>query len=195
MSIKIIYSENLSIKDFEKSISEEVKKIVEFLDKELIKLRVNRVHPSLVEDLKVNIYGKVTLLKGLAVITTPESNIIIISPFDPSNISEIEKALSILDLGGTPKNDGKTIKIIIPPMSQSRRLELVKMVHLKKEESLISIRKIRQEVLSDLKKVEKDKKISEDFSKKLQKSLQNFIEEINLSINLICQKKEKSLLD
>ena len=195
MTIKITYSENLSIKDFEKSISEETKKIVDFLDKELLKLRTNRVHPSLVEDLKVNVYGKVTLLKGLAVITTSESNIIVISPFDPSNIAEIEKALSALDLGGTPKNDGKTIKIVIPPMSQSRRLELVKMVHSKKEESLISIRKIRQEVLNDLKKVEKDKKVSEDFSKKLQKSLQNSIEEINSTINLICQKKEKSLLD
>jgi ribosome recycling factor len=186
-------SEQVSLKEFEKNVFDEMKKAIEFFEKELSKIRTNRTHPSLIEDIKVNIYGAVKPLKAMAVITTPEANSLLIQPFDVSTIVEIEKALSLIDLGGQAKNDGKSIKIIIPPMSQSRRAELVKMVYKKQEESLIAVRKIRQDVSGLIKQAEKDKKLSEDMSLRFQKVLQNVLDSISNNLSTICKKKEASL--
>ena len=186
-------SEQISLKEFEKSVSDEMKKAIEFFEKELSKIRTNRTHPSLIEDVKISIYGSNKPLKALAVITTPEANSLLIQPFDVSTIIEIEKVLSLIDLGGQAKNDGKSIKIIIPPMSQSRRSELVKMVYKKQEEALIAVRKTRQDVLGLIKQAEKDKKLSEDVSSRFQKTLQNVLDSISNNLSVICKKKEASL--
>lgn len=195
MSSDFVISESISQKDFEKKVNDEIKKVIDFLEKELAKIRTNRSHPSMVEDLKIMAYGELNPLKNLAMITTPESNSIVISPFDPSIINDIEKILSTIDFGALPKNDGKTIKIILPPMSQTRRQELTKMVGKKQEETLSAVRKIRQEFLDLIKKTEKDKKISEDISKRLQKYLQNCIDIMSNTVSTISKKKEQALLD
>jgi ribosome recycling factor len=192
MSI-IKISEQISIKEFEKSVIEEMKKSADFLNSELAKIRTNKVNTSLIEDIKIAIHGKNIPLKGLSVITTPDACTLSIQPFDISNINDIEKALSQVNLGAQAKNDGKIIKITVPPMSKERRLELIKLVGKKKDEALIGIRKIRQEILATIKQTEKDKKISEDLSTKLQKTLQNGLDSVTLILNSLCQKKEISL--
>lgn len=191
----IIFSESLSQKDFEKKVLEEMKKSVDFLDKELLKIRTSRANPSLVDNIKVDVYGQLMPLRSIAVITVPEPATIFIQPFDISSISQIEKALMQSDLGTQPRNDGKSIKIILPPMSQARRSELIKNVHKKQEEFLITIRKIRQDFLTSLKQAEKDKKISEDLSQRLQKSLQFCLDETSKNISKLVENKEKALLE
>ena len=191
--LKIIFSESISIKDFEKKTIDEMKKSVEFLEKELLKIRTNRAHTSLVDGIKVENYGQFVALRSIAVITTPEPTTINIQPFDISNLIAIEKAISQSNIGTQAKNDGKCLKIMLPPMSQARRVELIKNVHEKQQEALISIRKVRQDMITDIKKAEKDKKLSQDLSSKIQKSLQGALDEISKIISKMIETKEKSL--
>jgi ribosome recycling factor len=193
MSNNIVFSENLSQKDFEKKVLDEMRKSIDFFEKELLKIRTSRAHTSLVDGIKVDLYGQFMPLRSIAVITVPEPTTIFIQPFDPSSVLQIEKALMQSDLGTQPRNDGKSIKIILPPMSQARRAELIKSVYKKQEEILIAIRKIRQDILTSLKQAEKDKKLSEDFSSRLQKSLQSCLDETGKNISKLVESKEKSL--
>jgi ribosome recycling factor len=189
----LIITETLSPKDFEKRVLEEMKKTVDFFEREIAKLRTNRAHASLVEDIRVQVYGQQMPLKNLAVITVPEATVLLIQPFDTNTIIDIEKALSTCDLGGQPRNDGKMIKIILPPMSQARRMEMMKVVSKKQEEALVGIRKVRQDVVTLIKQSEKDKKVSEDTSARLQKLLQTLLDSITNTISQITKKKEVSL--
>ena len=192
---KIKLVESISLKDFEKEINEELKKIIDFFEKELSKLRTNRAHPSIIEDILVIHYGTQTQLKHISVISATESNMLTVQPFDHSTLHDIEKALSTSsDLGGVVKNDGKTIKITFPPMSQERRQDIIKSIAKKQEISLISARKTRQDYVNTIKKAEKDKHISKDLSEKLQKMLQNIIDLASNNINTLSQKKEKSIM-
>lgn len=190
----LIITESTLPKDFEKRVLEEMKKSVDFFEKEIAKLRTNRAHSSLIEDVKINVYGgQMMPLKNIAVITTPEPAVLLIQPFDPSTIIDIEKGLSTCDFGSQPKNDGKMIKIVLPQMSKDRRQELIKMVSKKQEETLIGIRKTRQDIVAIIKQAEKDKKISEDSSERFQKLLQQCLDAITLIINSISKKKELAL--
>ena len=192
--MNISFSENGSLKEYEKSFTVELNKAVDFLDKELVKLNANKISPAMVENLVVVANDKKLILKHIATISTQDSSILIINPFDIAMIGFIEKALGNTQLGATPKNDGTSIKMTFPPMSQARRLELIKMVSAKKEESMTILRKVRQDIQTIIKKYEKDKKISEDFSKKIQKSLTTVIDLITSNITKSCEKKEKALL-
>jgi len=193
MGSSIIYSESMDFKAFEKKILDEMKRSVEFLEKEFAKIRTNRVHPSLIEEVRIFAYGSQILLKNAAVITVQDGNCLVIQPFDLSLVEEIEKALSQADLGSQPRNDGKIIKVAIPPLSLSRRNELLKMVQKKHEESLISIRKVRQDFFNEVKEAEKKKKISEDISHKLQKNIQNTLDSVSLLLSSLNKKKEEAL--
>ncbi len=193
---KIDFSENLSLKNFEKHALDEMKIVVEFFEKELSKLRTNRAHPSLIEDVIVQVYGQTMPLKNVAVITVSDAHTFVIQPFDVNTINDIERGISQNTyLGASPRNDGQTIKIILPPMSQARRLDLVKTVKNKHEEALIGIRKIRQEVLTLVKDAEKAKKISEDLCKRLQKQLQTTVDSVTEKITALQHAKEASLKD
>lgn len=186
-------SENTSIKNFEKEINDLLKPNFDFLEKELAKLRTNRAHPSLIEDIKIFCYNSSNQLKNLGIITILESNTLLIQPFDIDTLPDIEKALSQSEFGFNPKNDGNSIKIVLPQISKERRIELVKLVSKKNEEIMNSGRKIRQDILNEIKKKEKDKKISQDFSQRLQKILQNSFDQFSQTINQISKKKEISL--
>lgn len=190
-----IIKENMSLKNFEKEISDLMRPSVDFFEKELAKLRTNRAHPSLIEDIKILLSNSQhTVLKKIALITVTESNMLLIKPFDVDSISYIEKALSTSDLNLNPKNEGNIVKIVLPPMSKERRLDLVKLVTKKMEESLIQIRKIRQDILGEIKKTEKSKDISQDFSQRLQKILQLVFDQFSQLMLQLAKKKELSLL-
>ncbi len=191
--LKINFTEALSLKEFEKQVSDEMKKGVSFLETELSKIRTNRAHTSLVEGIKVERFGQFMSMRALAIITIPDAITILIQPFDASSIGDIEKAIMQSDLGSQPRNDGKSIKITLNPMSQSRRLELIKITNKKLEESLNGIRKIRQELISSIKQAEKNKKISEDLSQRFQKLTQNSLENVTKMMQTIVFQKEKAL--
>lgn len=188
-------SDNINIKNFEKEVTELFQPPLVFLDKELGKIRTNRAHPSLVEDIKVSVYGgsSVSAIKHLALINASDAVTLIIQPFDIGTLSEIEKALSQSDIGLNPKNDGKSIKIALPPMSKERRAELVKVVSKKKEETILQVRKVRQDILNEIKKAEKEKKVSQDCSSRLQKNLQQVCDKIIETCDLYTKKKEQML--
>ncbi len=197
MIIESQLNDSTNLKNFELEAVKLFNPILLFLEKELSKIRTNRAHPSLIEDIKIIIYcgQETTLLKHIALITTPDPTTLLIQPFDASTNNDIERALSQSEVGLNPKNDGKSIKIILPPMSKERRLELSKMVSKKKEDVIIQSRKIRQDILNEIKKAEKDKNLSQDMSQKLQKNLQNLFDKINLQFDQICQKKDTTLQD
>lgn len=188
-------NDTTNLKNFESETTKLFTPVLLFLEKELSKIRASRAHPSLIEDIKISTYAgqQITLLKHLALITTPDAITLLIQPFDASTNNDIEKALSQSDIGLNPKNDGKTIKISLPPMSKERRMELSKTVSKKKEEVVIQARKTRQDILNEIKKAEKDKHLSQDNSQRLQKTLQQSFDKINDQLELLCKKKETSL--
>jgi ribosome recycling factor len=165
------------------------------LEDSLATLRTGRASPALVEKLMVDYYDMPTPLMQLATITAPEPRLLAIKPFDPSSIKTIEKGILASDLGLTPTNDGKLIRLAIPALTEDRRKELVKVVHHRAEETRISIRNIRRDVHNDLRDFEKEKVISEDELKHgeedLQKSTDRFIEKVDEAV----QHKEKEIME
>lgn len=172
--------------DFEKSI--------QFIKNELSGIRTGRASPSLVENLIVDYYNTKTPLIQLASITIPDPKSIIIQPWDRNSTKDIEKAIQTSSLGLTPINDGNMIRLVIPPLSEERRKELMKLVHQKLEQARVSIRNVREEIWKELKTREKDGKISEDDMFKQQKELQKFVDEYNGKIKEIGENKEKEIM-
>jgi len=134
----------------------------ESLKIELASIRTGRASPGLVEHVKVDYAGVPTPLKSLASIATPEARLLVIQPWDKSVIVSIEKAILRSDLGLTPTSDGSIIRINVPPLSEERRRELVKLVHKRVEERRVTVRNLRREAMDELKGLEKNKEISED---------------------------------
>lgn len=171
------------IKDLLKDAENRMKGAITSLEEDLSGIRTGRANPGLVEKLPVEYYGMETPLFQLASISVPEARVIMIKPFDPSTLKAIEKAILSSELNLTPNNDGKIIRLNLPPLTEERRRDLVKLVHSRLEESRISIRNIRRDLMKDLRDFEKEKMISEDDLKtgeeELQKLTDKFIEEID----------------
>ena len=156
---------------------------VEALQDDLLGIRTGRASPALVEKLPVEYYGTMTALNQMASIAVPEPRLLVIRPWDPSALPDIERALLKSDLGLTPMNDGKLIRLSIPRLTEERRRELVKLVSRRVEEARVAIRNLRRDALQDMKEFEKEKMISEDDffrGKDLVQELTNqFIEKID----------------
>jgi len=170
-------------------------KVIEALKKELKRVRTGRASLSLLDGIKVDYYGTLTPLNQLATLAAPESRLITIQPWDTTVIKEIEKAVLKSDLGLTPSSDGKIIRIAIPPLTEQRRKELVKVVHKISEEYKVSVRNLRRDANELIKDIKKDGKISEDDAFKSQEKIQKITDE---HINLVdeCYKeKEKEILE
>jgi ribosome recycling factor len=172
-----------------------MKSALKTLEDSLATLRTGRASPALVEKLLVEYYDVPTPLMQLATISSPEPRLLAIKPFDPSSIKTIEKGILASDLGLTPTNDGKLIRLVIPPLTEDRRKELVKVVHHRAEETRISVRNIRRDAHNDLRDFEKEKVISEDELKRgeeeLQKSTDRFIEKVDEAV----KHKEKEIME
>jgi ribosome recycling factor len=170
-------------------------KVIEALKKELKRVRTGRASLSLLDGIKVDYYGTLTPLSQMATLAVPESRQITIQPWDTTIIKEIEKAVQKSDLGLTPSSDGKIIRIAIPPLTEQRRKELVKVVHKISEEYKVSVRNLRRDANELIKDIKKDGKISEDDAFKSQEKIQKITDEhINL-VDACYKEKEKEILE
>lgn len=192
--LSFTFTEGASTKPFETFVEAEMDKSVKHFEKELTKIRTGRAHTSMIEDIRVPAYGSLMPLKELAAISAPDSQLLVVQPWDKSIMGDIEKALSTSDLGIAPVNDGDVIRLQLPRMSASRREELAKVLSQRLEECKIAIRNVRKEVHNLLRDTEKGKKISEDYSKRLQDLLQKVTDKVSETAEKIGQKKTAEIL-
>lgn len=171
------------IKDALAEAESRMRGAVRSLEDDLATIRTGRASPALVERLLVEYYGTPTPLMQLATISAPEPRLLTIRPFDPSSLKDIERAILTSDLGLTPNNDGKLIRLNIPPLTEERRHDLVRVVRSRAEEGRVAVRNVRRDVLNDLREFEREKIISEDELKRgeddLQKVTDRYIDKIN----------------
>ncbi|MEJ2597391.1 MAG: ribosome recycling factor [Anaerolineales bacterium] len=165
------------------------------LEDDLAGIRTGRAHPALVEKLPVEYYGTPTPLIQLASISVPEPRSLLIRPFDASSLRSIERAIQVSDLGLTPNNDGKTIRLHLPVLTEERRRELVRLVHNRVEEARIAARNVRRDSIKDLREFLQEKMISEDEQKRGEDELQKITDRIIDEINAIGERKEKEILE
>ena len=168
---------------------------IEVLKKDFSSIRTGRASLALLDGIAVNYYDTLTPLQQLASLSIPESRQIAIQPWDQKVIPDIEKAILKSDLGLTPTNDGKTIRINIPMLTEERRKQLVKMVKKKAEEAKVAIRNIRRDTNEELKKLEKEKHISEDIVKKSQEDIQKLTDSYIVKVDEVLANKEKEIME
>ena len=183
------------IQDVLREAEGKMRSSVKALEEDLGAIRTGRATPALVEKLMVEYYGSDTPLNQLASISVPEARQLLVKPFDPSTLGDIEKAIITSDLGINPSNDGKQIFLNLPPLTEERRRDLVKVVHTRLEEARVSVRNIRRDAIKDMREFEEEKMISEDDLKRgeedMQKATDKFIDEINE----LGEKKEKEVME
>ncbi len=187
------FVEGAPVKQFEKAIEAEMDKPLKFLEKELLKIRTGRAHTAMIEDTKVMVYGSPMPLKAVAALSAPDVSMLVIQPWDKAIITDIEKALATSDLGVTPVNDGNVIRIQLPRMSTERREDLIKTVGKKIEECKVAMRTIRKDYHGLIRDAEKGKKISEDYSKRLQDALQKTTDKTIEASDALGTKKEQEI--
>ncbi|PIP72262.1 MAG: ribosome recycling factor [Nitrospinae bacterium CG22_combo_CG10-13_8_21_14_all_47_10] len=168
---------------------------IDHLHHELGKLRTGRASVALVDDLKVDYYGTPTLLSQVATLGTPDNQTLTIQPWESSILKDIEKAIQSSDIGLTPNNDGKMIRLAIPPLTSERRLQLVKLVKKYSEDCKVAIRNIRRDVNDKLKKAEKNHEISKDESHKAVDDIQKMTDKFVAEVDKISQTKEKDMME
>ena len=171
-------------------VTENMDKTMENLNKRFSTVRAGRANPSSLDGVFVDYYGSMTPLKQLATISVPEARQLLIKPFDKGALGSIEKAILAANLGYNPGNDGETIRIIIPELTEERRRELVKQVKGICEDAKVSIRNIRRDGLEDVKKAE----LPEDEAKGMEKDIQDLVNDYNKKIDTMLKEKEQELL-
>lgn len=170
-------------------------KSIDALNNELKRVRTGRASLSLLDGIRVDYYGTLTPLNQVASLSVPESRLITVQPWDASAIKEIEKAVLKSDLGLTPANDGKIIRIAIPPLTQERRKELVKVVNKTCEEYKVAVRNVRRDCNELIKGLKKDGDVAEDEAFKAQEQVQKITDEHIRKIDDIYKRKEKEILE
>ena len=172
-----------------------MKGAIQALEEDLGGIRTGRAHPALVEKLHVEYYGTPTPLIQLASISVPEPRALLIRPFDITTLKAIERSIQSSDLGLTPNNDGKAIRLNLPPLTEERRRDLVKVVHNRLEEARVATRNVRRDSIKDLREFEQEKMISEDEQKRGEEELQKITDRYIEQINAIGEHKEKEILE
>jgi ribosome recycling factor len=170
-------------------------KTIESLKEEFKKVRSGRANSALVEDLIVEYYGNRLPLKQLASISVPEPRLIVVQPWDKGSLSDIEKAFHKSDLMLNPNNDGKVVRIAIPPLTEERRKELVKVAKGKTEDARVAIRNIRRDGNDEVKQAEKDGHVSEDDSKRAMEDIQKITDEFIEQVNKLLEGKEAEIME
>jgi len=183
------------LKDAYKEAEARMNTALQTLEGELGGIRTGRASPALVERLHVEYYGAPTPLIQLASISVPESRSLLIRPFDATSLKAIERAILASDLGLTPNNDGKVIRLNLPPLTEERRRELVKLVHHRSEESRVALRNVRRDLIKDLREFEEEKLISEDDLKQGEEELQKITDRFIEEINAVSVRKEKEIME
>ena len=178
-----------------KNLEERGAKTLEILKGDLNTVRAGRANPALLDKIQVEYYGVPTPLKNIANVSTPDPRTLLITPFDPKSIGDIEKAINIANIGINPSNDGKAVRLAIPPVTEERRKELTKTVKAMGEESKVAIRNLRRDANEHLKKLEKDHEITEDDLKGALDDVQKMVEKIEKSIDEIIALKDKEIME
>ena len=171
-------------------VTENMDKAIENLNKRFATVRAGRANPSSLDGVYVDYYGSMTPLKQLATIAVPEARQLLIKPFDKGALGSIEKAILAANLGYNPGNDGETIRIVIPELTEERRRELVKQVKAICEDAKVSVRNIRRDGLENVKKAE----LPEDEAKGMEKEIQDLVNDYNKKIETMLKEKEQELL-
>ena len=168
---------------------------IEVLQKELAAIRTGRATPALIEHIRVEYAGVPTPLNQIAGVSVPEARLLVIQPWDRSSIRGIEKAILQSDLGLHPSSDGNVIRLTIPMLSEERRQEMIKLVRRRAEDRKVAIRNLRREAMDELKKMEKNKDISQDENKRASDQLQKITDSFIAEIDRIGHDKEAELLE
>jgi ribosome recycling factor len=171
-------------------VTDKLDKTIENLGKRFATVRAGRANPSSLDGVMVDYYGSMTPLKQLATVSVPEARQLLIKPFDKGALANIEKAILASNLGYTPGNDGETIRIVIPELTEERRRELAKQVKAISEDAKVSVRNIRHDGLEDIEKLE----LPEDEEKGVEKEIQDLVNEYNKKIESLLKEKEEELL-
>ncbi len=172
-----------------------MKGAVRAFEEDLAAIRTGRASPAIVERLQVDYYGTPTPLMQLATISAPEPRLLTIKPFDPSSLKNIERAIQASDLGLTPGNDGKIIRLGIPPLTEERRHDLVKVVRSRAEEARVAVRNVRRDIQHTVREFEKEKLISEDELHRGETELQKLTDRMVEQVDEIGGKKETEVLE
>ena len=183
------------LKDIYREAETRMKGAVQALEDDLAGIRTGRASPALIERLPVEYYGSPTPLVQLASIGVPEPRSLLIRPFDQSSLPDIERAIQTSDLGLTPSIDGKHIRLNLPPLTEDRRRELVKIVHNRVEEGRIAVRNVRRDLIRDLRDFEDEKMISEDERIRGEEDLQKITDRYIGEINGVGERKENEILE
>lgn len=176
-------------------IRQKMQKAIEHIKGDVATIRTGRANPALVENIVINAYGGSTKMKVMEVasITVPEPQMIVLSPYDQSIIGEIRRDIEAANIGVTPQIDNNVVRITFPPLTQERRLEYVKLLHVKLEDGRVKLRNIRHEMMGDLKRSFENGELPEDEKKRLEKELQDLTDKFMLEIEEIGKLKEKEL--
>lgn len=183
------------IKDLLQETESRMLKTVEALETDLKSVRTGRASPALVERVLVEYYGTPTPLNQLAVISAPEPNLLVVRPYDPSSLSNIEKAIMQADLGLNPGNDGRIIRIPIPRLTEERRREMVKRVGRRVEEAKVALRNVRRDTLQELRDYEGESLISEDELARGQEQLQELTDRYIEEVDEVGARKEQDIME
>lgn len=178
-----------------KQTEEKMKRSLAALEDEFNTLRTGRASPALFDKIRIEYYGNPTPLNQVATISVPEARLVVIQPWDKSVIGDIEKAIQKSELSVNPSNDGKVIRISIPPLTEERRKEYVKLAKNMAEQSRVSIRNVRRDANDELKKAEKDGELSEDELKRAEDEVQKLTDRYVEDVNAMLEAKETEILE
>jgi ribosome recycling factor len=184
----------LTPQDVLKEVERKMDRAIDALRRELNTLRTGRATPSLIENLSVDYYGVPTPLKQIASIAAPDARAIMVQPWDRKSLREIEKSLMKSDMGFNPSNDGNMITVPVPPLTQERRQDMVRLLKRKLEEGKVSVRNVRRDGLEHLRKLERDKSISQDQNRRAQEQLQKATDGHTKTIDEVGAAKETEIM-
>ncbi|NPV75120.1 MAG: ribosome recycling factor [Anaerolineae bacterium] len=183
------------IKDTLKEAETRMKGAIQVLEDDLAGIRTGRASPVLLERLQVEYYGMPTPLVQLASISVPEPRQLLVRPFDAATLKTIERAILASDLGLTPNNDGKVIRLNLPPLTEERRRDLVKVVNNRTEEARVAVRNVRRDLLRDLREFQQEKLISEDDLKTGEEELQKLTDQMIKQVDAVAERKQKEIME
>lgn len=176
-------------------LEEKISKTLSVLKSDLNTVRAGRANPSLLDQINIDYYGTATPLKNIANISVPDPRSLVIAPFDPKSIRDIEKAILVSDIGINPSNDGRNIRLVIPPLTEERRKELTKLIRKMGEESKVAIRNCRRDANESLKRSEKNGELTEDDLKNDLDEIQKLTERYLKDVESMVSEKEKELME
>ena len=181
--------------DVQQLLEEKMRKSISVLKEELNTVRAGRANPALLDKVMVDYYGSPTPLKNISNISVPDPRSLMISPFDPKSIHEIEKAINVANLGINPSNDGKVIRLVIPAVTEERRKELIRVVRKYGEDAKVAVRNERRDANDELKKQEKGGEMTEDDLKKALDDVQKKTDKAIKDIDQVIADKEKEIME